>query len=148
MKPERKQILIIQLLILDYYDSDPSSDGQEYYETLVQIICTAHLSNSTFDAILHYSHQLRSRSPKLTSHALETFILQRLTNNDKADWFEKALVAFIGNSTTSFESLEDIGKLRGLLDTLLTQRARHMISPVMVHAAQMVRMEHPPSPYG
>ena len=136
--------LVVLILILDYYDRNSDSTGsssQEYYETVIRMMRAAHLTDSAFDTILHYIHQLRVKSASLASLALDSLILEKLLFSDKPDWLEKALITLIWNSTSLENSMVDSRKLQNLLDTLLAQQASEANSSAMSHAAHAVSLD-------
>ena len=133
--------LAVLMSILDYYDYNSDSNGiydQNYQETIIRMARLPHLTDSMFDTILHYTHRLRTRSSKLAYRSLSSFIVERLLVSNKPEWLEKALLLLIWISTNSADVMADIDKLRGLLDTILAQRAPEVGSLVMSHAAQAV----------
>lgn len=129
--------LAVLILKLDLFTTDPSVPTEDLCDILLRIVRIVHVTESTFKTILHYVHNLKTRSSHLTHVILEAFLLQRLLSAERVEWAEKALVTAVWNLTTTADLGDHIRTLEQLFDTLRNQD-RVSIGPSATHAAQMV----------
>lgn len=130
--------LVVLLLKLDLYDTDPTSSPHEYCDVLDTIVRSVHLTDSNVKTILHQVHKLRLRNARLAHILLSTLISERLLGSEETAWLEKALITVVWNCTTSTDLPDALELLNIVFDTVAANLSKH-ISPSATHAAHIVR---------
>ena len=134
--------LVIQLLKLDLLSTESTAPDQAYFDVLLRIVGTVHVSEPNLKTIMHHVHKLRPGSPGLAHCILQALLLDRLVDAEEPEWVEKVLVTIIWNAAVSTHSAVEFSSMKQLL-TKLKDKLNQPIGASATHAAQMVRSPPP-----
>ena len=129
--------LAILLLRLDLFAIEPNSSNEDYYDILLRIVRTFHVTESALKTVMHHVHVLRCRSTHLAHEVLKVLLLERLSSTEQPSWVEKVLITIVWNSTTSVNSADHINPLQHLFQNL-KNRDNITLGSSATYAAQVV----------
>ena len=133
--------LAVLMLKLELFQTDLNVPSEGFYDVLIRVVHTVHVTESTFKIIMYHVHSLRSRNPQLAHSVLKDFLLSRLLDIENLEYMEKTLITMVWNLTTSVGLTEYDHTMSHILDNLKSKMVTSL-SASATHAAQMVRSSY------
>ncbi|KAK2625835.1 hypothetical protein QTJ16_005147 [Diplocarpon rosae] len=131
--------LVVLLLRLELLSASPADDGVpwdsiSYLDVLQRMVRALVLNDGNFRLIMSHIRKLSEKSPSLAANALDSFLLLRVLEQDRDEWFEKALVTRIWIVAGQKDEPDSLVQLEELFSTLLTKFTKPASSAATVAA--------------
>ncbi|KAL2160174.1 hypothetical protein VTH06DRAFT_1830 [Thermothelomyces fergusii] len=110
---------VVSLLKLELLQKSPAEvfDSEAYGDVLRRIIRNFVFSESAFKLVMHHIRKLHDKSPGSGCAALDDFVMT-LSNGEKDEWLEKAVVTRMWMITNQRDSVETVNAVQNVLGCL------------------------------
>ncbi|KAL2071470.1 hypothetical protein VTL71DRAFT_12705 [Oculimacula yallundae] len=121
--------LVVLLLKLEMLSAPTTDDGvafdsASYLEILQRMIRTVVINDGNFKLIMSHIRKLNDKSPSLATRALDDFLTLRIIQEDRDEWFEKALVTRLWIAVTQRDNPDSLAQLEDLFSTLVASSTK------------------------